>query len=187
VKSASLYHCTSNLLAGINNLFADNGLSDVHSFLYFPGDPSQMVAVVKAVFFQRGLRFIFSTRSKIPWILGEDGKRFFEGDYEFIPGKDDVVLEGTAGYVISFGDMLHRSNDAVLRCRQEGLDVGLINKATLNVVDEDVRFSNFLRTIYLIAVQVIRKVGQSPFVLIVESLNQKTGVSISIWEVVPPN
>lgn len=146
-----------------------------------------MVAVVKAVFFQRGLRFIFSTRSKIPWILGEDGKRFFEGDYEFIPGKDDVVLEGTAGYVISFGDMLHRSNDAVLRCRQEGLDVGLINKATLNVVDEDVRFSNFLRTIYLIAVQVIRKVGQSPFVLIVESLNQKTGVSISIWEVVPPN
>ncbi|EKM78033.1 hypothetical protein AGABI1DRAFT_121674 [Agaricus bisporus var. burnettii JB137-S8] len=145
---------------GINNMFADNGLSDVHSSLYFPGDPAQMVAIVKAVFFQRGLRFIFSTRSKVPWILKQDGQRFFDGDYTFSPGKDDVILEGTAGYVVSFGDMLHRSHDAVLRCRQEGLDVGLINKPTLNMVDEDV----------------IRKVGQSPFVLVVESFNQKTGL-----------
>jgi len=120
-------------------LFADNGLSDVQSYLYFPADPAQMVAIVKKVFFQRGIRFIFSTRSKVPWILKEDGKtRFFEGDYEFVPGKDEVILEGTAGYVISFGEMLYRAYDAVLRCRQEGLDVGLINKPTLNVVDEQV-------------------------------------------------
>jgi len=119
-------------------MFADNGLSDVHSFLYFPADAAQMIAVVKKVFFQRGVRFIFSTRSKVPWILNESGSRYFEGDYEFIPGKDDVILEGKAGYVVSFGEMLYRSYDAVLRCRQEGLDVGLINKPCLNVVDEQV-------------------------------------------------
>jgi len=124
-------------------LFADNGLSDVQSYLYFPADPAQMLAIVKKVFFQRGIRFIFSTRSKVPWILKEDGKtRFFEGDYEFVPGKDEVILEGTAGYVISFGEMLYRAYDAVLRCRQEGLDVGLINKPTLNVVDEQVSSSS---------------------------------------------
>lgn len=123
-------------------MFADNGLSDLHSYLYFPADAAQMVAVVKKVFFQRGIRFVFSTRSKVPWILKEDGKtRFFEDDYEFVPGKDDVILEGTAGYVVSFGEMLYRSYDAVLRCRQEGLDVGLINKPTLNVVDEKVKLS----------------------------------------------
>ncbi|KAF5359341.1 hypothetical protein D9756_003012 [Leucocoprinus leucothites] len=145
---------------GVNNMFADNGLSDVLSYLYFPADAAQMVAVVKKVFFQRGIRFVFSTRSKVPWILKEDGSRYFEGDYEFVPGKDEVILEGTAGYVVSFGEMLYRSYDAVLRCRQEGLDVGLINKPTLNVVDE----------------QVLRKVGASPFVLVVESFNQKTGL-----------
>ncbi|KIM39362.1 hypothetical protein M413DRAFT_447293 [Hebeloma cylindrosporum] len=145
---------------GINNMFADNGLSDVHSYLYFPADPAQMVAIVQRVFFERGLRFIFSTRSKVPWILKEDRTRFFEGDYEFVPGKDDVIAEGKAGYVVSFGDMLYRSWDAVLRCRQEGLDVGLINKACLNVVDE----------------QTIMKIGRSPFVLVVESFNQKTGL-----------
>ncbi|KAF9478837.1 transketolase [Pholiota conissans] len=145
---------------GVNNMFADNGLSDVHSFLYFPADPAQMIAIVQRVFFERGLRFIFSTRSKVPWILKEDGSRFFEGNYQFIPGKDDVILEGKAGYVVSFGEMLYRSYDAVLRCRQEGLDVGLINKPCLNVVDE----------------QVTMKIGQSPFVLVVESFNQKTGL-----------
>ncbi|KAF8839515.1 thiamine diphosphate-binding protein [Paxillus ammoniavirescens] len=146
---------------GVNSMFADNGLSDVQSWLYFPADPLQMVAVVKRVFFERGLRFVFSTRSKVPYILKEDGKtKYFDGDYQFVPGKDETIVEGTAGYVVSFGEMLYRSWDAVLRCRQEGLNVGLINKPTLNIVDE----------------QTLRKIGSSPFVLVVESLNQKTGL-----------
>jgi len=146
---------------GVNSMFADNGLSDVQSWLYFPADAAQMTKVVRKVFFDRGVRFIFSTRSKVPYILKEDGKtKFFGDDYEFVPGKDEVICEGKAGYVVSFGDMLYRSWDAILRCRQEGLDVGLINKPTLNLVDE----------------QTIRKIGTSPFVLVVESLNQKTGL-----------
>ncbi|KAF8636797.1 hypothetical protein AX17_003259 [Amanita inopinata Kibby_2008] len=146
---------------GINSMFADNGLSDTHSYLYFPADPLQMVAVIQRVFFERGLRFVFSTRSKVPYILKEDGKtRFFGDDYQFIPGKDEIIAEGTAGYVVSYGEMLYRSWDAVLRCRQQGVNVGLINKPTLNIVDEEV----------------IQKIGRSPFVLVVESLNQKTGL-----------
>ncbi|KAI0749399.1 transketolase [Daedaleopsis nitida] len=145
---------------GVNSFFADNGLADTQSWLYFPADPTQMVAVIKRVFFERGVRFVFSTRSKVPWILKEDGSRYYDENYEFVPGKDEVIAEGKAGYVVSYGDMLYRSWDAVLRCRQEGLDVGLINKPTLNLVDE----------------QTIRKIGASPFVLVVESLNQKTGL-----------
>ncbi|KAG2132939.1 thiamine diphosphate-binding protein [Suillus clintonianus] len=145
---------------GINSFFADNGLSDVQSWLYFPADPLQMVAVIQRVFFERGLRFVFSTRSKVPYILKEDGTKFFGDGYEFVPGKDETIVEGKAGYVVSFGEMLYRSWDAVLRCRKEGLDVGLINKPTLNLVDE----------------QTLKKIGASPFVLVVESLNQKTGL-----------
>lgn len=145
---------------GINSFFADNGLSDVQSWLYFPADPLQMVAVIQRVFFERGLRFVFSTRSKVPYILKEDGTKFFGDGYEFVPGKDETIVEGKVGYVVSFGEMLYRSWDAVLRCRREGLDVGLINKPTLNLIDE----------------QTLRKIGSSPFVLVVESLNQKTGL-----------
>ncbi|TFK73252.1 transketolase [Pluteus cervinus] len=146
---------------GVNSLFADNGLPDVKTFIYFPADASQMVAVIKRVLFEHGIRFVLSTRSKVPWILKENSQtRFFEDNYEFVPGKDEVIAHGTAGYVVSFGEMLYRSWDAVLRCRQEGIDVGLINKPTLSSVDEEV----------------ITTIGKSPFVLVVESFNVKTGL-----------
>lgn len=109
-----------------------------------------MIAVVKRVFFERGLRFIFSTRSKVPYILKEDGKTKYFGDgYEFVPGKDEVIVEGKTGYVVSFGEMLYRSYDAVLRCRQQGVDVGLINKPTLSSVDEEVSKRRFPLDVYL--------------------------------------
>ena len=34
--------------AGVYNLYADSGLSDVHSFLYFPANAAQMVAILNA-------------------------------------------------------------------------------------------------------------------------------------------
>ena len=147
---------------GLHHFFADNGLMDAETTaLYFPADGEQMKAVVRKVFFGRGLRFVFSTRSKVPYILKEnsDEKLYGEG-YEFIPGKEEVIRRGSAGYVISYGDMLYRSLDAVERLRQGGLDVGLINKPTLNLVDEEA----------------IKMYGSSPFVVVVESIAQKTGL-----------
>ncbi|KGO47326.1 Transketolase, N-terminal [Penicillium expansum] len=147
---------------GLNHFFADNGLMDAASTaLYFPADGEQMKAVVNEVFWNKGLRFIFSTRAKVPYILkeGTDQKLFGEG-YKFVPGKEEVIRKGSAGYIVSFGDMLYRSLDAVENLRAEGLDVGLINKPTLNVVDEEA----------------IKIYGSSPFVLVVESIAQKTGL-----------
>ena len=146
---------------GINNMFADNGLDDGYETrLYFPADANQMTACVNKVFYDPGMRFIFSTRSKVPMILDDAGEQMFGGDYAFTPGKDEVVREGDAGYIVSFGDALYRSLDAVERLKAEGINVGLINKATLNVVDEEM----------------IRKIGKAPFVLVVESFNRKTGL-----------
>jgi transketolase len=146
---------------GINNMYADNGLDDGYeTLLYFPADANQMTACVNKVFHNPGMRFIFSTRSKVPLILDDAGNEFFGGDYAFNPGKDEVIREGDAGYIVSFGDALYRSLDAVERLKQEGINVGLINKATLNVVDE----------------AAIAKIGQAPFVLVVESFNRRTGL-----------
>ncbi len=146
---------------GINNFFADNGLDDGYDTkLYFPADAAQMKAVVDRVFFDPGLRFIFSTRSKTPNILKADGSDFFDSDYRFVPGKDELIREGTAGYIVAVGDALYRSLDAVERLKQEGIDVGLVNKPTLNVVDEEM----------------MATIGKSPFVLTVEAFNRKTGL-----------
>lgn len=111
-----------------------------------------------------GIRFVFSTRAKVPWILKEDGSKFFGEGYKFQPGKDEVIREGKDGYVIAYGDMVYRALDAIERLREEGLHVGLINKSTLNVVDEDV----------------IKQVGKTKFVLVVESLNRSTGLGSKV-------
>ncbi|MEH1967857.1 transketolase C-terminal domain-containing protein [Nostoc sp.] len=146
---------------GLNNMFADNGLDDGYETrLYFPSDVNQMKACVEAVFFDPGLRFIFSTRSKVPNILDKNGNDLFGSDYRFVPGKDEVIREGTQGYIISFGEALYRALDAVERLQQEGLDVGLINKPTLNVIDEEMMV----------------KIGNAPFALVVESFNRRTGL-----------
>lgn len=146
---------------GLNNMFADNGLDDGYETrLYFPADGNQMKAVVKAIFNDPGLRFVFSTRSKVPLLLDGNGNELYGGDYTFTPGKDEVVREGSAGYIVTFGDSIYRALDAVERLKQQGMDVGLINKTTLNVIDEDM----------------MAKVGKAPFVLVTESFNRRTGL-----------
>lgn len=146
---------------GLNNMFADNGLDDGYETrLYFPADANQMKACVNRVFNDPGLRFIFSTRSKTPNILDESGNDLYGEGYTFVPGKDEIVRSGTAGYIISFGEALYRSLDAVERLKQEDIDVGLINKSSLNVIDE----------------AMLAQVGAAPFVLVVEAFNRRTGL-----------
>jgi transketolase C-terminal domain/subunit len=148
---------------GLNSLFADGGLPDEgrdSTRLYFPADQHQFGKCVKRIFNDPGMRFVFSTRSAVPDILRADGKPFFGEGYDFAPGKDDVILEGSAGYVISFGEALYRAYDAVLKLNEAGVKVGLINKSTLNVIDPDT----------------MKRLASSPFVLVAEGFNVKTGL-----------
>ena len=146
---------------GLNNMFAANNLPDDDSTrLYFPADQRQFKACLERIFSDSGLRFIFSTRSAVPDILDDNEQPIYGDGYEFVSGKDDLIREGTAGYVVSFGETLHRGLDAVINLKENGLDVGLICKSTLNAYDEDM----------------MKKLAAAPLVLVVESFNVNTGL-----------
>jgi transketolase C-terminal domain/subunit/transketolase N-terminal domain/subunit len=150
---------------GINIFFAHAGLPEGDTTrMYFAADALQLKALVEKIWSDEGVRYVFTTRSKVPFICKEDGSKFFDpaNGYTFVPGKDEIIREGTAGYVVSYGEMLYRSLDAVEQLRAEGINVGLINKATLNVVDE----------------ATTAKIGKAPFVLVVEGQNQNTGLGV---------
>ncbi|EKD35053.1 MAG: hypothetical protein ACD_75C02076G0003 [uncultured bacterium] len=148
---------------GINNFFADNAVAEGDlTRLYFPADTLQLRAMLKKIFSDAGLRFLFSTRSATPFILNEQGEKYFDAGYSFEPGRDEVIREGRDGYIVTYGEMLYRCLDAVEQLRTQGMQVGLINKPTLNVIDE----------------VMLAKVGKSPFVLVVESQNSKTGLGV---------
>jgi transketolase C-terminal domain/subunit len=146
---------------GINNFFADNGLLENDSTrLYYPADSYQMKAILEAVFYDPGLRFIFSTRSATPFILDESGEQFYKNGYQFIPGRDEIIREGKDGYVVAYGEMLYRCLDAIECLKTEGIHVGLVNKPTLNIVDE----------------KMLEKLGSQRFILVVETQNIKCGL-----------
>jgi transketolase len=148
---------------GLNNMFAANGLPDEgrdSTRLYFPADQHQFRACLKTIFPQPGLRFLFSTRSGVPDLLTETGERFYGADFQFIPGKDDLIREGKDGYIVTFGETVYRALDAVLKLRAAGLQIGLVCKATLNVYDE----------------AMMSRLAATPAVLVAESFNVNTGL-----------
>jgi transketolase len=150
---------------GINSMYADGGVKPGHSDdvtrLYFPVDQHQFAACVKRIFNDPGLRFLFTTRSAVPDILDEAGKPLYEGK-PFEPGKDYVVREAKAdgGYIVAFGETVYRALDAVIALQASGVNVGLINKPTLNVVDGEM----------------MKKLAKASFVLVAEGWNVKTGL-----------
>jgi len=148
---------------GLNLFFADNGLEDHGKTpLYFPADPVQARKMMDKVFWDKGIRMVFSLRSKVPQLLDEERKPFFTEDYVFTTGKDDELLSGTDGYVVAVADAVWRANDAVQRLRREGLHVGLICKSTLNMMDQ----------------ALTKKAGSTPFVLVVEPFGKTTSLGL---------
>lgn len=148
---------------GMNPFFADNGAEEHGKCgLYMPGDPNQINKIVERIFWDQGIRFIFSLRSKIPQLLRANGEPYYTDNYTFHPGKDEPMERGSHGYVVACGDALYRAHDAVMQLRKEGVDVGLVNKPHLNAMDVDT----------------LRLVGRTYFVLVVEPLNYKTGLGL---------
>lgn len=148
---------------GINNFFADHGLTENDpTRLYFPADSLQLKSMLQTIFNDNGLRFVYSTRSATPFIEKKEGGRFFENGYTFIPGKDEIIREGSSGYIVSYGEMLYRCLHVVELLAAEGIDIGLINKPTLNVIDRET----------------MARVGGSGLALVVETQNVKTGLGI---------
>lgn len=148
---------------GLNNMYAANGLPDEGrdtTRLYFPADQHQFKACMKKIYGDAGLRFIFSTRSGVPDLLDENGSRIYGDDYKFVTGRDEVIREGKDGYIVTFGESVYRALDAVIKLKAQGLNVGLINKATLNVYDD----------------AMMTKLSASPMVLVAESFNVNTGL-----------
>ncbi|MBX3176132.1 MAG: transketolase [Candidatus Hydrogenedentes bacterium] len=146
---------------GINIWLAHSGIKEGdNTRLYFAADAAQLKSLVNTIWSDPGIRYVFTTRSKVPFIAKEDGSKYYDESYQFVPGKDEVIREGQAGYVVCYGEMLYRALDAVDRAREAGIDVGLINKPTLNVIDEDM----------------LKKVGAAPFALVVEAQNENNGL-----------
>ncbi len=98
--------------------------------MVIPADPNQTDRAIRHVAGTRGNFMVGMGRSKVPVICGEDGAPLFSGAYRFIPGRADLVRDGTEGAVFTFGGMLHRALIAWEKLLEKGIRVKIFNLPT---------------------------------------------------------
>ncbi|OVE73660.1 transketolase [bacterium B13(2017)] len=74
--------------------------------IFIPADPNQTDHVIRHVASRYGNYFVGMGRAKTPVITNKVGEPFFGNDYEFIPGKMELLREGSDATIIANGPLL---------------------------------------------------------------------------------
>lgn len=98
--------------------------------IILPADPNQTDRVIRFVARSGGNFMVGMGRSRVPVICGVSGEPLFSGGYTFVPGRADLVRDGSDGAIFSCGTMLHRALKAWEGLREKGVKVKLYNLAT---------------------------------------------------------
>lgn len=112
------HHCI-DYIGLLRNLF---GFS-----LIIPCDPNQTDHVTRYVLSQSGNHVIGLSRTKLPVIKSEDGRIFFDENYNYTYGKIDLIREGSNCTIFTFGPMLNKAIRAWETLKAKGISVRIYN------------------------------------------------------------
>jgi len=112
------HHCI-DYIGLLRNLF---GFS-----LIIPCDSNQTDHVTRYVLSQPGNHVIGLARTKLPIIKTEDGRIFFDENYNYTYGKIDLIREGSDCTVFTFGPMLNKAIQAWETLKAKGISVRMYN------------------------------------------------------------
>ena len=102
-----------------------------------PADPNQTDRIIRKVATLPGNDFVGMGRDKAPIILTESGQPFFDEQYQYVPGKADWIRRGQHGTLIAIGPMLPVCLQAHIDLAQEGIQVGVVNMASVVPLDRE--------------------------------------------------
>ena len=107
--------------------------------IFIPADPNQTDRIIRHVASTRGNAFVGMGRSKMSMVLDEKGQPFFGADYRFVPGKADWLRRGKKGActIVAYGSVMPGVMKAHEKLRQQGIEVSVLNAASINPVDEE--------------------------------------------------
>ena len=117
-QDGKTHHCI-DYIGLLRNLFGFR--------LILPADANQMDRAVRYVSERYGNYAIGMGRSSQPIITDLEGEPLFGEGYSFKYGAIDLVREGGAATIISYGQMLHRAILAWEALKKEGIEVTVLN------------------------------------------------------------
>lgn len=101
-----------------------------HMSVFCPADANQTRAMMRAVaVYNDGPCYIRLSRINFPLIYDEKCK--------FVPGKSDMLLDGTDITIIAVGYMVHAALDAAAELKKENISARVINMPSLKPLDNE--------------------------------------------------
>ncbi len=101
-----------------------------------PADANQVDRAIRYAASRRGNNFVGMGRNDLDVLTKEDGTPFFDANYQFEYGRDDIIRKGDDGVIFAMGTMVHNAMQVreILASRY-GIDVAVVNKSCPTVVD----------------------------------------------------
>jgi transketolase len=127
-------------------------IDDMGSFLGFfnttilePSDPNLCDQMIRYAAKTYGNFYVRMGRAKIPVMTKEDGSVFYDANYQFLPGKADLIRSGTDVSVLAAGPMLHMAMN--VRKKLEGkVSIEVICLNSLSHLDEQLIMNSAKKT-----------------------------------------
>lgn len=105
-----------------------------HTQVFEPADPNQCDRMIRYIAKTYGNFYVRMGRSKVPVLTKANGSVAFGGNYEFKPGKADVLREGSRGTILAAGPMI----EYALKAAEElGGDIEVIAVSSFLPFDEE--------------------------------------------------
>jgi transketolase len=101
-------------------------IPDLHVIV--PADPNETAAAVKFAAAYEGPVFLRVSRMKVPRLLPQD--------YQFQPGKAEVLRQGNDVALLANGVMLGRALEAAAMLERQGVMARVLNMSSIKPVDE---------------------------------------------------
>ncbi len=136
--------------------------------IFIPADPNQTDRIIREAAKMPGNIFVGMGRSKTPIITDIDGKPYFGGDYQFVPGKFDWVREGNQGVIMTHGPTLAHAIEAWEYLKSQNISIAVVNCASIKPFDRD---------------SVIRA-SETGFILTVEDHHIDTGIGSIVASII---
>lgn len=119
--------------------------------VFCPSDAVETEKIIEYAAFNSGPMYIR---------LGREAFSVFnQPEGEFIPGKGDIVREGSAGTIIATGSMVHPALKAAEALAQDNIDVRVVNMASIKPIDRELVLDSAKKTGWILTCEEHNTVG----------------------------
>ncbi len=117
-----------------------------------PADPNHCDRLVRFAASHEGNVYMRMGRHKIPILMKDNGKPFFDEKYEYVYGKTDILRKGDQITLVAIGGVVSEAFRAWEQLKQQGISVELVIASSIKLFDKTL-FDSIQKTNVVLTVE----------------------------------